>query len=44
MSTYTREEEVIWIMRKARTAAYSARKRFDLYDATSADLEDMTCF
>jgi DNA-binding CsgD family transcriptional regulator len=29
-------------MRKARTAAFSARKRFDLYDATSADLEDMT--
>ncbi|MGC9334622.1 MAG: sigma factor-like helix-turn-helix DNA-binding protein [Anaerolineae bacterium] len=42
MSTYAREEEVIWIMRKARTAAYSARKRFDLYDATCADLEDMT--
>ena len=42
MSTYAKEEEVIWIMRKARTAAFSARKRFDLYDATCADLEDMT--
>jgi DNA-binding CsgD family transcriptional regulator len=42
MNTYAKEEDVIWIMRKARTAAYSARKRFDLFDATCADLEDMT--
>jgi DNA-binding CsgD family transcriptional regulator len=42
MSTHAEEEKVVWIMKKARTAAYSARKRFDLYDATGADLEDMT--
>jgi DNA-binding CsgD family transcriptional regulator len=29
-------------MSMARTAAFSARKGFDLYDATGADLEDMT--
>ena len=42
MSTYAAQDQVGWIMTKARTAAFSARKRFDLYDATSADLEDMT--
>ena len=42
MSTYAAQDQVDWIMTKARTAAYSARKRFDLYDATCTDLEDMT--
>jgi hypothetical protein len=42
MSTYAAQDQVDWIMSKARTAAFSARKRFDLYDATCADLEDMT--
>jgi hypothetical protein len=42
MSTHAAQDQVDWIMSKARTAAFSARKRFDLYDATCADLEDMT--
>ena len=42
MSTYSAQDQVDWIMTKPRTAAHSARKRFDLYDAICADLEDMT--
>ena len=42
MSTCAAQEQVDQIITKARTAAYTARKRFDLYDATCADLEDMT--
>jgi len=42
MSIHVTQKDVNRIMTKARTAAYSARKRFDLYDATRADFEDMT--